>query len=213
MRIFLLIASMAAALAQTPSLDFRGDRFKPLTYQELSPEQKAVADLVLSGKIQGGTGGPLNTLLRSPILAESIARYGEYERFRVPIPEKLKELAVLVTTRYWTAQFPWYAHHRAATQAGLKEPIAQAIAEGRRPAGMNADETLVYNFTRELLKTTAVSDATFNAMKQRFTERGVVEFIGLMGYYGIVAMAVNTDRYPLPAGVAAELKPLANPLP
>lgn len=213
MRIFLLIASMTAALAQTPSLDFRGDRFKALEYQELSPEQKAVADLVLSGKIQGGTGGPLNTLLRSPILAESIARYGEYERFRVPIPEKLKELAVLVTTRYWTAQFPWYAHHRAATQAGLKEPIAQAIAEGRRPTGMDADETLVYSFTAELLKTTAVSDATFNAMKQRFTERGVVEFIGLMGYYGIVAMAVNTDRYPLPAGVAAELKPLANPLP
>jgi len=213
MRIVLFIFLAAIAFAQTPSLDFRGDRFKPLTLADLNPDQKAVADQVLSGKIQGGSGGPLNTLLRSPVLAESIAHYGEYERFRVPIPDKLKELSVLVTTRYWGAQFPWYAHHRAATQAGLKESIAQAIAEGRRPAGMDADETVVYNFTAELLKTTAVSDQTFNAMKQRFGERGVVEFIGLMGYYGIVAMAVNTDRYPLPAGVASELKPLADPLP
>jgi 4-carboxymuconolactone decarboxylase len=177
-------------------------------------EQKKMADLVMSGKIQGGTGGPFNVLLRSPALGEAVVRYGEYVRFRSPLPAKLNELAALITTRYWTAQFPWYAHHRAAVQAGLNEAIISAIAEGRRPTtsppnGMQPDEEAVYNLCTELLKTSEVSDATFRAAKDKLGEAGIVELLGIVGYYGSVSMLVNTDRYPLPDGVAPELKPLS----
>jgi len=205
MRIILVLIAMAAMVCAQP---LRGDRFKPLTVEQMTPEQKKLADLVMSGKIQGGTGGPFNVLLRSPVLGEAVVRYGEYVRFKTPLPIKLNELAVLVVTRYWTAQFPWYAHHRAAVQAGLNESIISAIAAGRRPASMAADEEAVYNFATELLKTSEVSDATFRAAKDRLGEAGVVELLGVMGYYGTVSMLVNTDRYPLPEGVAAELKPL-----
>ena len=126
-----------------------------------------MADLVTSGKIQGGTGGPFNVLLRSPVLGEAVVRYGEYVRSKTPLPAKLNELAVLITTRYWTGQSPWYAHHRAATQAGLNEAIIGAIAEGRRPSSMQPDEEAVYNFCSELLKSGEVSDATFRAAKDR----------------------------------------------
>jgi 4-carboxymuconolactone decarboxylase len=120
---------------------------------------------------------------------------------------------VLITTRYWNAQFPFYAHHRAATQAGLDEAIVAAIAQGRRPAALQKDEQVVYNFCAELLKTAQVSDATFAAAKELLGERGVVELMGIMGYYGMVSMLVNTDRYPLPEGVTPELQPLANSIP
>jgi 4-carboxymuconolactone decarboxylase len=206
------LAAQAPAAAK-PTLQLRGDRFAPLAYEQLNPQQKALADQVLSGKIQGGTNGPFNALLRSPELGGAILRYGEYIRFHSPLPPKLNEIAALMTTRYWTAQFPWYAHHRAATQAGLSDAIISAIAEGRRPATLEPDERAVYEFCRELLKTTQMSDATFAAAKERLGERGVVELIGVIGYYGIVSMVVNTDRYPLPAGVQPELKPLANPIP
>jgi 4-carboxymuconolactone decarboxylase len=212
MRILSLMFALAGlVLGQTPAANpapLRGDRFKPLAYDQMTPEQKKLADLIASGKIQGGNGGPFNVLLRSPALGESVVRYGEYVRFKTPLPVKLNELAVLITTRYWSAQFPWYAHHRAALQAGLNEAIIGAIAEGRRPPSMQPDEEAIYNFCMELLKTSAVSDATFRAAKDRLGEAGVVELLGIVGYYGTVSMLVNTDRYPLPDGVAPELKPL-----
>jgi len=190
-----------------------GERFKPLTTEEMTPPQKALMDLLVSGKLEGGTRGPLNILLRSPELGEGILRYGAYERFHAPLPAKLNELTALITIRHWTTQFPWYAHHRAATQAGLSEAVINAIAEGKRPTGLQPAEQAVYNFCAELLRTTQMSDATFNAIKQQLGERGVVEIMGVIGYYQTVAMLLNTDRYPLPDGVAPELKPLPNPLP
>jgi 4-carboxymuconolactone decarboxylase len=126
---------------------------------------------------------------------------------------KLNELAALLTIRYWGADFPWYAHRRAGAQAGLSEATITAIAEGRRPAGLPADEQAIYNFSAELLRTTQMSDATFNAAKERLGERGVVELMGVMGYYNIISMLLNLDHYPLPDGVKVELKPLAEPIP
>jgi len=194
-------------------LELRGDRFPGLGYDEMTPGQKAVVDKILSGAIQGGSGGPLNTLLRGPDVAEGVARYGEYIRFHSTLPNKLNELAALITTRFWMAQFPFYAHHRAGTQAGLSETTITAIAEGRRPASMPKDEETVYNFVSGVLKTTQVSDGNFAATKELLGERNMIELLGVVGYYQIVSMAVNTDRYPLPEGQAPQLKPLANPLP
>jgi 4-carboxymuconolactone decarboxylase len=191
----------------------RGDRFRPLTAEEMTAEQKALVDQVTSGKIEGGTGGPLNVLLRSPQLGESVLRYGAYERFHSPLPSKLAELAALIMTRAWTSQFPWQAHHRAATQAGLSDAIISSIANGNRPADMQPDEEAVYNFCTELLKTTQMSDATFAALKEKLGERGVVEVIGVMGYYEIVSMTLNVDRYPVPNGAKPELVQLDNPIP
>ena len=129
-------------------------------------------------------------------------------RFLTSFSPKLRELAIITTARYWTSQYEWRAHRQAAVQAGLAEPIIQAIAAGRRPDKLDADETVVYNFVSELLNTKEVSDATFAAAKKTLGERGVVDLIGLMGWYQMVSMLLNVDRYPLGEGVVAELKPL-----
>lgn len=194
-------------------LELRGDRFKAPGYDEMTPGQKAVTDKILSGEIKGGTGGPLNVLLRGPDVAEGVARYSDYIRFHSTVPVRLNELAALLTTRYWTAQFPFVVHHRAAAQAGLNEALIAAIAEGKRPNPMQKDEEIVYNFVTGVLKTTQISDANFTAAKELLGERNLVELLGVVGYYQIVSMVVNTDRYPLAEGQKAELKPLANPLP
>ncbi len=189
------------------------ERFKPLTADEMTPAQKNLMELLTSAKIEGGTRGPVNTLLRSPDIGEGILRFGAYERFHSPLAMKVNELAALVTIRNVGAQFPWYAHHRAGVQAGLSEAVVGAIAQGKKPAGLQADEQAVYDFTAEALRTGQVSDATFSAIKQQLGERGVVEVMGVIGYYSTVSLLTNVDRYPLPDGVAAEIKPLANPIP
>jgi 4-carboxymuconolactone decarboxylase len=185
-----------------------GSRFKALTTDEMTPRQKALFDLVQSGKVEGGTDGPSNVLLRSPDLGEAILRYGAYARFHTSLPATWRELAALITIRNWSAQFPWYVEHRAATQAGLSEAVIRSIAEGRPPAGLQPAEQMVYNFCSELLRTTEMSDDTFNAAKQQLGERAIVEIMGVMGYHHTAAMLVNVDQYPLPNAAVPELKPL-----
>jgi alkylhydroperoxidase family enzyme len=143
--------------------------------------------------------------LRSAISVRSSARPS---RFKSSLPQRLYELAILVTARQWTAQYEWQAHHRSALQAGPQR-FDLRCHRGRAAAdGHEKDEEAVYNFVSELLNTKQVSDATFNAAKSAFGERGVVDIIAVTGWYNIVSMMLNVDRYPVLDGTQPELKPL-----
>jgi 4-carboxymuconolactone decarboxylase len=195
----------AATMAATsPDLHLRGDRFRPLTYDELTPEQKAMIDHILAGP-RGSASGPFNVLLRSPEMGDLTQALGAYLRFKSSIPHKLNELAILITGRFWNAQYEWYAHHKIALEAGLSPAIIEAVATGKRPAGMQDDEAVVYDFCHEFLETKQVSDATYKAVVDKFGERGVVDLVGVVGYYHFVSMLLNVDRYPMPDGVKPEL--------
>lgn len=202
------LAGVTVALAMTnPVLHLRGDRFKPLTYDQMTPEQKTMVDHILATP-RPSMDGPFNVMLRSPEMGDLAQQFGAYLRFHSSLPHKLNELVILMTGRFWNAQFEWYAHRKYALQAGLSQSIIDAIAEGKRPPSMQPDEEAVYNFCTELLNTKQVSDATFQAAVDKFGERGVVDMIGVIGYYQLVSMLLNVDRYPLPPGATADLKPL-----
>jgi 4-carboxymuconolactone decarboxylase len=217
-RLAVAILCLAAVLfnaqtgnAQTPPtrehLDLRGDRFKPLTYDQMTPEQKAMIDHLLSGE-RGTVTGPFNVLLRSPEMGDLAQKFGAEMRYHSAVPRKLNEFAILITARHWTSQYEWYAHHRDALKYGLEPAVINDLAVGKRPAAMDADEKIIYDFCNELLNKTQVSDATFKATKDKFGERAVVDLIGTMGYYNMVSMLLNVDRYPLPDGEKPQLKPL-----
>jgi 4-carboxymuconolactone decarboxylase len=209
------LALVGVVGAQTPATQrpdpknvrLRGGRFKPLTYEAMTPAQRTMIEHVLSGP-RGSTDGPFNVQLRSPEMGDLAQQFGASTRFATTVPRKLYELAIIITARHWTSQFEWTAHHRGALQAGLSPAIADAIAGGKRPAVMQPDEAAVYNFATELLDTKQVSDATFDAAKALLGERGVVELVNVIGYYGLVSMLLNVDRYPLADGTQPELKPL-----
>jgi 4-carboxymuconolactone decarboxylase len=204
-------ASAQAPASQTrpdpKTLKFVGDRFKPLTWDEMTPAQRTMVEHLVAGP-RAGAGGPFNVLLRSPEMGDLAQKFGASMRFHSSIPSKLNEMAIIITARHWTSHYEWYAHRRAAANAGLSPAIIEAIATGQRPTGMAADEEAVYNFCTELLTNKQVSDQTFQAAKDKFGERGVVDLIGVTGYYQVVSMLLNVDRYPLPDGVQPELKPL-----
>jgi 4-carboxymuconolactone decarboxylase len=196
--------------AQRPDprrIQLRGNRFKPLTYDEMTPAQKMMVEHLIAGP-RGGVNGPFNVLLRSPEIGDLGQEFGASTRFKSSLPQRLYELAILVTARHWTAQYEWQAHHRSALQAGLSAAICDAIAAGRRPAAMQKDEEAVYNFVSELLNTKQVSDTTFAAAKNAFGERGVVDIIAVTGWYSIVSMMLNVDQYPVLEGTQPELKAL-----
>lgn len=185
-------------------------RFKVLTLDEMTPAQREVADKIRSGpraSVSGSAansgnsvGSPFNVWLRSPESADPIQQLGSYIRFKSSLGPRLNEFAILITAREWTSQYEWYAHHRLALQAGLNPQVAQAVAEGKRPTGMQADEEIVYDFSRELHQTRRVSDATYARALQQFGERGVMDLIAVNGYYTLVSMTLNVDRTPIPNG-------------
>ena len=182
------------------------ERFKPLSLDEMTPEQRRMAENVLAGP-RKGMRGPFSTFVYSPETGDHAQKLGAQVRFKNSLPEKVKELAILLVARFWTAQYEWYAHRKLALEAGLDAAIAEAIADGKRPAKLSDEEAAVYDFCSELLATREVSDASFAAVKDRFGEKGVVDLICTMGYYCLVSMTLNVNRYPLPAD-ATPLKKL-----
>jgi 4-carboxymuconolactone decarboxylase len=120
---------------------------------------------------------------------------GDYLRYHSSIGNNLSELVILVTAREWSQDFEWGYHYPIALKAGVSKSIADAIADGRRPTGMSADEEIVYDFTTEVLKNKRVSDATFHRAEQRFGKKGTVDITAIAGYYALLAMQLNMARY------------------
>lgn len=180
-------------------------RFKPLDESEMNDAQRAAYRGIVSGP-RGGARGPFNALLRSPELADAAQKVGAYIRFKTSLPQQLNELAILVTARYWTAQFEWYAHAQLAEKAGLGKGLISSIEKNLRPAGMTKEETAIYDFAKELHEKKQVSDAAFDAVKNLFGEKGVIDLVGACGYYTLVSMILNVERHPLPGGLPDPLK-------
>src|ERR1700676_2057507 len=130
-------ALIGAAVVATaaPEFNTRGNRFKALAYAELTPEQRAFADKEIAGGRKPETG-PFNIYLRSPEMAELSRPLGDYPRFKAPEPRKFKEIAIMLTSRYWGGQYVWYSHRQQALDAGLSPAFIPPRAAGGRPANM-----------------------------------------------------------------------------
>jgi len=185
-----------------------GNRFPPLKWADMSEQQKTMMRHVLDGP-RTAPNGPFNVMLRSPVMGDFAQELGAQVRFNSSLPAPLREMAILMTARYWTAHYEWNAHKTAALRAGLTPEIVTAIAAGQMPKGMQANEAALHRFCSELLYETRVSNDTFAAAKAAFGEQGVAEIIFTLGYYSTVSMLLNVDEYPLPDGVQVELKPLS----
>jgi 4-carboxymuconolactone decarboxylase len=197
----ILLVLSASALAQ--------DRMPPIPADKLTPAQKKAAELLAATpRGAAGAGGPFVPLLRSPELMNRLQAVGDYLRFNNSVPQKLVEMAIIMTARQSTQQYEWNAHYPLALKAGLPQDTANAIAAGRRPDSLAADEELVYNFVAELLQNKSVSDPTYARMLAKFGEQGVVDTAGLVGYYSTLAMIMNVARSPAqPDSTAPKLAP------
>jgi 4-carboxymuconolactone decarboxylase len=179
------------------------DRMPPLASDELTEQQ--VQALAEFGAARGAPTGPWIALLRSPELMRRTRGVSDYLRFESQVPGWLREFVILMTARQWGQNYEWNAHYAIAMDEGLSPDIARAIAEGRRPEGMVAEEEILYELCMELQRNHSVSDATYERAVERFGEQGVVEVVSLMGYYTMISMILNTSRAPLPSGATPAL--------
>jgi len=194
----------AGVLASLAGTVLAQNRMPPIPADKVTAEQKESVK-----EFQAVRGrepfGPFVPLMRSPDLMVRASAMGEYLRYRTSLTPRLSEFVILLTAREWTQQYEWNVHHADAMKAGVDPKTAQAIADGRRPEGMTDDETLLYDFFMELQRNRSISDPTYARMVARFGEKGVMDTIGIVGYYSLLGMVLNTARTPLPAGVAPPL--------
>jgi 4-carboxymuconolactone decarboxylase len=146
-------------------------------------------------------------MLRSPEVMNRARAMGDYLRFTSVLPPRLSEFAILITARKWTQNYEWDAHSQLALQGGLAADIVKAIADGRRPDKMAVDEDVLYTFCDELHRNQSISDATYARAVSVFGEQGVIDIVGISGYYTLLAMVLNTARTPVPAGHTPALAP------
>ena len=208
----LMVAVATASAAQT------ADRFPILKPDQLTIDQKKLVETLMAGPRGGDTGpeavnrmlarGPFNAWLRSPDLGDRLQKVGEYIRYNTSLPLRLNEFAILIAAREWTSQYEWYAHHPLAMKAGLDPKISADLALGRRPANMKEDEAAVYEFCIQLHRNKKVDDTAYRRAVALFGEKGVMDLIGVTGYYTLVSMTISVAEVSVPPGAQNPLKPL-----
>jgi len=173
---------------------FAQQRLPTIPADQYTPDQKKASEEFLAVR-KVPVFGPFEPMMYSPDVMTLARSMGDYLRFHSSIGNTLSELVILVTSREWSQDYEWSFHYPIALKAGISKSIADAIADGRRPTAMSADEEIVYDFTTELLRNKSVSDATFDRAEQRFGKKGAVDMTAIAGYYGLLAMQLNMARY------------------
>lgn len=177
------------------------DRFPRIPEDQWSPEQRKTADSIVAGR-RGEVRGPFVALLYSPMLAERVQKLGEFLRFESTLPERLVELGILVTARDTDCANIWQSHRALALKAGLAPRIIAAIARRSRPSDLSAEEAAVFDFCSMINRDKNLDDPTFDRVVSFWGRQGAIDLIVVCGYYVLLAMVLNTARFPLPDGEA-----------
>ena len=173
-------------------------RMPPLPAGKMTDAQRKAADEMIAGP-RKGVKGPFVPLLRCPELMDRLQKVGEYLRFQSSLDQRISEFVMLVVSRAWTQHFEWFVHVPLGRKAGISEDTIAALADGRRPSGMSEDEELAYDFSEELLRNKGVSETTYRRAVMRFGENGVIDMLGVAGYFTTVSMIMNVAHSPPPA--------------
>jgi 4-carboxymuconolactone decarboxylase len=204
MRVSMVLMLAIAVSAPTRQANAQ-DRMPPIPAEKMTAAQRAaVAEFKAARSVD--ISGPFVPLLRSPEVMNRARAMGDYLRYRSALPPRLSEFVILLTARRWTQQYEWHAHQPLAIQGGLRADIVAAVAEGRRPERLADDEEAVFEVWDELQKNQSVSDATYARAVAKLGEQGVIDALGITGYYTMLAMVLNTARTPLPDGVKPPLQ-------
>jgi 4-carboxymuconolactone decarboxylase len=186
------------------------ERFSELRLDRLTPEQQKMATMLKTPPRNSGLNtGPFNAYARSPGLGILLLQVSDYVRFNSSLPPRLSEFAIMIAARQWSQPYEWRAHYPLAIKGGLDRQILIDLGTGARPQGMKEDETALYDFCTELYRDKNVGDATFKEALDKFGERGIMDLIGIIGYYDIASMALIVQKAIGKPGDEAPLLPLS----
>ncbi len=176
-------------------------RLPAIPDDQLTERQKELMEAIRSGpRGRVSQGGPFGVYLHAPDFGDLTQRLGAHTRYKSGLPPRLSELAILCTARQWRAQYEWHAHAPIAEKAGVAPEAIRDIKAGRAPKKASKEERAIYDFVAELSKTRRVSERNYKRVHAFLGNSGMVELVGILGYYSLVAMMLDVFNVPLPDG-------------
>ena len=170
-------------------------RLPDLNPDTLTKDQRRVHDVIIAGP-RGAVQGPLQVWLTSPALADRAQALGQFARFDSSLSKDLSELAILVTARIWSSGFEWAHHAPIALAAGIPEDAIAAIGAAQRPVFDCAKRQAVFDCAVELHRDHRISDDSFAVGMAALGEVGMVDLVGICGYYTLISMTINAFEVP-----------------
>ncbi len=164
-------------------------RLKEITDDAMNTPQQALRDAIYSGPrgMRKKLTGPFQIWLNAPELGHLAQSLGAHCRYNTTLSPRLSETAILATGQFWKAQYEWHAHAPMAEKAGVKPQTINDIRAGRAPKRAAKDERAIVDFVRELYKTRRVSDRTYKRVHAFLGDTGMVELVGICGYYALIS--------------------------
>ena len=182
-------------------------RLPAVSLDNLSSEQQVLVEAIKSGpRGRFQNEGPFAVYLHSPGYGKLAQALGGYLRYHTTLPPRLKEFAILCTALHWKAQYEWHAHAEIAAKDGVKAAVIRDLKSGRPGKSAAKDEMAIYEFVKELYAKRRVSNATYARVYKFIGDTGMVELIGILGYYALISMTLNVFRMPLPDGSPAPFR-------
>jgi 4-carboxymuconolactone decarboxylase len=175
-------------------------RLKDISDEQMNALQRSLRDAIYSGPrgIRKRLTGPFQIWLNAPELGLLAQALGAHVRYKTSLSPRLSETAILATAQLWKAHYEWFAHAPQAEKAGVKPQTVKDIQAGRAPKAAAKDELAIIDFVKEMYKTRRVSDKNYKRVHAFLGDAGVVELVGICGYYAMISMTLNVFRAQIP---------------
>lgn len=157
--------------------------------ETLSPAGRKIHDAIKATR--GNVDGPFLAWLHSPELADEAQSLGAFCRYGTSLAPAESELLILIVANHFDCAAEWAIHAPIAAKAGLSAELIQTVATGAIPDGLGDRADILARCTASLLTTHRIPDDMFERAVAILEPRTLVEAVGLVGYYTLVAMTLN----------------------
>jgi len=185
------------------------DRIGKLRPESLDPAQRDLYHSILHGPRGGRTNpvrlvdddgcleGPFNAFLLQPSVGNALQMLGATLRYDSTLPDRWREIAILVVAVHRASDFERYAHEPVARTLGVTAEQLMGIRTGHYGT-LDDHEKVLVHAVREMLDDEDLSDSTFAELRSLLGDPQILELTALVGYYSLLALQLRVFRTPMP---------------
>lgn len=137
-------------------------------------------------------------MLMSPIIGEALQQVGSRIRYSGTLPDRVRELSILLLAGVYRSDFERYAHEPVARALGCTDEELAAAWRGELPATSEGLERTVLETVLSLLDAHDLDETEYANAHGALGDAGLVELIVLVGYYELLATLLTVFRAPVP---------------